>query len=161
MNYKIECISSERSKLHRGIKSISNNNACDEGIQTVSSVPCDSSMQLWLSHRPTKQVLTVHKYFNKSLEVELYFYIAANLLLFAVELYPTPPPSTHTHTHTHTLPCCSLLLLLTTLVILSSYSALCCSLSLAPKHEMTPPPTHTRTNFHNLIQMHSPFLNFK
>ena len=46
LNYKIECISSERSKLHRGIKSISNNNACDEGIQTVSSVPCDSSMQL-------------------------------------------------------------------------------------------------------------------
>ena len=96
-----ECISSERSKLHRGIKSISNNNACDEGIQTVSSVPCDSSMQLWLSHRPTKQVLTVHKYFNKSLEVEaeLYFYIAANLSLKKgiADLWTTYPHSKEVH----------------------------------------------------------------
>ena len=61
LNNKIECTSSEQIKLHQGIKSISKNSACDEGIQTVSSVPCDSSMQLWLSHRPTKQVLTVHK----------------------------------------------------------------------------------------------------
>ena len=61
LNNKIECTSSEQIKLHQEIKSISKNSACDEGIQTASSVPCDSSMQLWLSHRPTKQVLTVHK----------------------------------------------------------------------------------------------------
>ena len=67
-------ISSEQIKLHRGMKSIGNNSACDDGIQTVSSVPCDSSMQLWLSLLPTKQVLTVHKYFNKSLEVEMELY---------------------------------------------------------------------------------------
>ena len=33
LNNKIECTSSEQIKLHQGIKSISKNSACDEGIQ--------------------------------------------------------------------------------------------------------------------------------
>ena len=61
LNNKIECTSSEQIKLHQGIKSISKNSACDEGIQTVFQCLVIALCNSGVSHRTTKQVLTVHK----------------------------------------------------------------------------------------------------
>ena len=61
LNNKIECTSSEQIKLHQGIKSISKNSACDEGIQTVFQCLVIALCNSGVSHRPTKQVPTVHK----------------------------------------------------------------------------------------------------
>ena len=61
LNNKIECTSSEQIKLHQGIKSISKNSACDEGIQTVFQCLVIALCNSGVSHRPTKQVPTAHK----------------------------------------------------------------------------------------------------
>ena len=51
LNYKIEYISSEQIKLHRGIKSISNNSACDEGnrlyLQCLVIALCNSGYHIY------------------------------------------------------------------------------------------------------------------
>ena len=113
--FSLSCANSEQIKLHRGIQRMSKYSTCDKYICTVSSVPCDGSVQLWLSHLPTKTSADSpnkhkQKFGSGNGTLSLHY---CQFLNFFLQLPPI-----------HTLLCCSLLLILTTVVLLSS-SSLC------------------------------------